>query len=165
MSGPRAQIVALLTLALALAVGGCGFHMQGATALPQGIDKVYVSGKDELSPFSVELRRALDDAGAAAAPSAGEADAVIRVTQDRTGRRVLSVSARNTPQEYQVFYAVEFSINRGDEQAVKPQAIELTRTYSFSESDLLAMDREENILREAMARDLAGLVLRRLESL
>ena len=36
MSGPRAQIVALLTLALALAAGGCGFHMQGATALPQG---------------------------------------------------------------------------------------------------------------------------------
>ena len=165
MGGPRARIVALLTLALALAAGGCGFHMQGATALPPGIHKVYVSGKDELSPFAVELRRALDDASAAVAPSAGEADAVIRVTQDRTGRRVLSVSARNTPQEYQIFYAIEFSITRGDEQAAKPQAIELTRTYSFSESDLLARDREENILREAMARDLAGLVLRRLESL
>jgi LPS-assembly lipoprotein len=118
-----------------------------------------------LSPFAVQLRRALDDAGAVAAPSAGEADAVIRVTTDHTGRRVLSVSARNTPQEYQIFYSVEFSITRGDEQVVKPQAIELTRTYSFSESDLLAMDREENILREAIARDLAGLVLRRLESL
>ncbi len=163
MSGPRARILALL--ALALVVGGCGFHMQGAAALPEGIHKVYVAGKDELSPFAVQLRRALDDAGAVAAPSAGEADAVIRVTTDHTGRRVLSVSARNTPQEYQIFYAVEFSITRGDEQVVKPQAIELTRTYSFSESDLLAMDREENILREAIARDLAGLVLRRLESL
>jgi outer membrane lipopolysaccharide assembly protein LptE/RlpB len=78
---------------------------------------------------------------------------------------VLSVSASNTPQEYQVFYAIQYSIARGDDQAVKPQAIELTRTYSFSESDLLAMDREENILRVAIARDLAGLVLRRLESL
>jgi len=163
MSGARARILALL--ALTLVVGGCGFHMQGAATLPPGIHKVYVSGKDELSPFAVQLRRALDDAGAVVAPSAGEADAVIRVTQDRTGRRVLSVSARNTPQEYQIFYSVEFSITRGDEQVVKPQAIELTRTYSFSESDLLAMDREENILREAIARDLAGLVVRRLESL
>jgi LPS-assembly lipoprotein len=163
MSGARARIVALL--ALVLAAGGCGFHMQGAVTLPPGIDTVYIAAKDELSPFTVELRRVLDDAGAEIAPSAGEADAVIRVTQDRTGRRVLSVSARNTPQEYQIFYAIEFSIARGDEQAAKPQAIELTRTYSFSESDLLARDREENILREAMARDLAGLVLRRLESL
>ena len=165
MSGACARIAALLAVALALAVGGCGFRMQGATALPPGIENVYISARDELSPFAVELRRALDGAGAAVAPSAGEADAVIRVTHDRTGRRVLSVSARNTPQEYELFYAVEFSIARGDEQAVKPQAIELTRSYSFSESDLLARDREENILREAMARDLAGLVLRRLESL
>jgi LPS-assembly lipoprotein len=163
MSGVRARIVALL--ALALVTGGCGFRMQGATALPPGVQKVYVAAKDELSPFAVELARVLDNAGAGAAPSAGEADAVVRVTQDRTGRRVLSVSARNTPQEYQIFYAIEFSIARGDEQVAKPQAIELTRTYSFSPSDLLAMDREENILREAMARDLADLVLRRLESL
>ena len=46
-----------------------------------------------------------------------------------------------------------------------PQEIELTRTYSFSESDLLAKDREETILREALARDLADLVVRRLASL
>jgi outer membrane lipopolysaccharide assembly protein LptE/RlpB len=163
MSGPRARILALLVLSMALArrlpVPHAGRH--GAPRASTGLRL----GKDELSPFAVELRRALDDAGAAVAPSAGAADAVIRVTHDRTGRRVLSVSARNTPQEYQIFYAVEFSIARGDEQAVKPQAIELTRTYSFSESDLLARDREENILREAMARDLAGLALRRLESL
>jgi len=37
MSSARARIVALLGLALALAAGGCGFHMQGATALPAGI--------------------------------------------------------------------------------------------------------------------------------
>jgi len=163
MSGARTRIVALL--ALALATGGCGFRMQGATALPPGVQNIYVAVKDQLSPFSVALARALDDAGAEVAPSAGEADAVVRVTQDRTGRRVLSVSARNTPQEYQIFYAIEFSVARGEEQVAKPQAIELTRNYSFSPSDLLARDREENILREAMARDLADLVLRRLESL
>ena len=155
----------LVVATLAFAVAGCGFRMQGATSLPEGLDQVYVATKDELTPFAVELRKAIDGAGAELAPNAGEADAVVRITQDRTGRRVLSVSARNTPQEYQIFYSVEFSVERGTEQVVAPQPIELTRAISFSESDVLAKDREERILRDAMARDLADLVLRRLESL
>jgi LPS-assembly lipoprotein len=150
---------------IALLAGGCGYRLQGATALPAGLDQVYVATQDELSPFAVELRRTLEGSGAVTPVSAGEADAVIRVLQDRTGRRVLSVSSRNIPQEYEIFYSVEFAIERGKAQAVAPQLIELTRTFSFSESDLLAKDREEAILREAMARDLADLVLRRLESL
>ena len=60
---------------------------------------------------------------------------------------------------------MEFAIDRGGVQVVPPQRLELTRNISFDESELLAKDREEEILREAMARDLADLVLRRLESL
>jgi len=151
-------------LALVLQAG-CGFHLKGAVSLPADVKTVYVATNDELSPFSVELDRALDAAGAVRATSASVADAVIRVAQDRTGRRVLSVSARNTPQEYQVYYVLGYSIERGDQTAVEPQEIELTRSYSFSESDLLAKDREEAILREALARDLADLVVRRLASI
>jgi LPS-assembly lipoprotein len=149
----------------ALIVAGCGFQLKGAVALPADVKSVYVATSDELTPFSVELGRALRASGAAMAPSAAAADAVIRVAQDRTGQRVLSVNARNTPQEYQVFYTLRYSIDHGGTQAVTPQEIELSRTYSFSESDLLAKDREETILREAIARDLADLVVRRLASL
>ena len=45
------------------------------------------------------------------------------------------------------------------------QPLELTRNFSFEESQLLAKDREEVVLRDAMAQDLANLVLRRLEAL
>ncbi|MCJ7451772.1 MAG: LPS assembly lipoprotein LptE [Steroidobacteraceae bacterium] len=150
---------------LVLLLAGCGFHLKGAVSLPADVKTVYVATNDELSPFAVELGRALDAAGAVRATSASVADAVIRVAQDRTGRRVLSVSARNTPQEYQVYYMLGYSIERGDQKAVEPQEIELSRSYSFSESDLLAKDREETILREGLARDLADLVVRRLASL
>jgi len=121
--------------------------------------------RDELSAFSVELFHGLERAGAQRAASVGEADAVIRVRADRSGRRVLSVSARNTPQEFEIFYTVEYSIDVGGSEVVPPQELELTRNFSFDESQLLAKDHEEEILRDAMARDLAGLVLRRLESL
>lgn len=147
---------------LALSLAGCGFQLKGAVTLPADLKSVYVATSDELSPFTVELGRALRASGATSASSAAAADAVIRVAQDRTGRRVLSVNARNTPQEYQVYYVLGYSIERGDKQALAPQEIEVSRSYSFSESDLLAKDREETILREALARDLADLVVRRL---
>jgi LPS-assembly lipoprotein len=150
---------------LLLPLAGCGFHLKGAIALPEGLKSVYVATSDELSPFSIELGRALRASGATTAASAAAADAVIRVAQDRTGRRVLSVSSRNVPQEYQVYYVLGYSVDRGDKQVVPPQEIELSRSYSFSESDLLAKNREETILRDALARDLADLVVRRLASL
>jgi LPS-assembly lipoprotein len=156
---------AVLFLVLALLASGCGFRLQGASALPAGVDRVYVATKDELSAFSIELFQGIERAGAQRATAAGEADVVIRVQRDRAGRRVLSVSARNTPQEYEVFYEVEYSIDRGGAEVVPLQKLELTRNFSFDESLLLAKDREEGILRDAMARDLADLVLRRLESL
>jgi LPS-assembly lipoprotein len=148
-----------------LQLAGCGFQLKGAIVLPAGVRSVYVATSDELSPFSVELGRALVASGATQAASAEAADTIVRVTHDRTGHRVLSVSSRDTPQEYQVYYILGYNIDHGGKQAVPPQEIELNRSYSFSESDLLAKNREETILRDAMARDLAELVVRRLASL
>jgi LPS-assembly lipoprotein len=152
-------------LLLSTLIAACGFQLRGAVELPEGVRKVYVATSDELSPFAVQLDQALRDSGAAFAGSAGEAAAVIRIEQDHTGQRVLSVSARNTPQEYQVYYSVQYSIDRAGQEAVPRQSIELTRSYSYNESAALAKDREEAILREAIARDLADLVVRRLASL
>lgn len=154
----------LVLMPLALLAAGCGYRLQGSAALPEGVRRVHLGTRDELSAFSLELLRGLERVGAERAPSAAEADAVIRVRSDKSGRRVLSVSARNTPQEYEIFYVVEYSIERGGSEVVPPQRIELTRNFSFDERQLLAKDHEEGILRDAMARDLADQVLRRLES-
>ncbi len=154
----------LITLAAVLAAG-CGFRLQGTVELPETLGSVYVSTADELTPFSVALRRALRNTGATLAPSAGEAGVVVRVLRDRSGRRVLSVSARNTPQEYEIFYAVDYSVDRADAEVLPVQSLELTRNMTFDESLLLAKQNEEEILLDAMARDLAGLVMRRLEAL
>jgi LPS-assembly lipoprotein len=154
-----------LVLLIAAPLAGCGFQLQGAMTLPEDIRSVYVSAPDLLSPFAVELSRALERTGASVAGSAAAADAVIRVRNDRTGRRVLSVSSRNTPQEYEIFYTIDYTIDRDGAEVMPLQRHELTRSFTFDQSRLLAKDREEDVLREAMARDLADLVLRRLESL
>jgi LPS-assembly lipoprotein len=161
-----ATVLAWMTLAgLVVALAGCGFHLQGSGALPETSHKVRIVASDEVTPFAVELRRAIERAGGSIIDTTAEADTVIRIQRDRSGRRVLSVSARNTPQEYEIFYAIEYSVERGGSEVLETQPLELVRTMSFEQSQLLAKDREETILREAMARDLALLVTRRLESL
>ena len=155
----------LLCVLAVIPLSSCGFRLQGSVELPPEVRRIYVATADELTPFAVELREALSRNGATLAPAAGAADAVVRVRSDRTGRRVLSVSARNTPEEFEVFYVVDYSIDRGGQEVVPSQVLELTRSFSFDEADLLAKDHEEDILREAMARDIAGLIVRRLGSL
>jgi LPS-assembly lipoprotein len=152
----------LLTVTLAT---GCGFHLKGVVTLPSGLGAIYLSLPDDLSPFAVELRRALEHAGAVTTTVLSDAGTVVRVRVDRTARRVLAVSARNTPTEYEIFYLLEYSIERDGTEVVAPDRLELTRNFSFDESLVLAKGHEEEILRQALARDLADLVLRRLESL
>ena len=163
-TGPVACVLALLALATS-SLTGCGFYLQGSGQLPEDSRRVFIATADELTPFAVELRRAIERAGGTIARGSGSADLVVRIQRDRSGRRVLSVSARNTPQDYEVFYNVEYTVDRGGQEIVERQPLELIRNLSFEESQLLAKDREELILRDAMARDLAMLVVRRLESL
>jgi LPS-assembly lipoprotein len=155
----------LAVLIVVALLSGCGFHLQGSGSLPEGTRKVYIITADQVTPFAVELRRAIERAGGTMTNTAAEAETVVRIQRDRSGRRVLSVSARNTPQEYEIFYSVEYSVDRGGKEVLETQPLEMLRNLSFDETQLLAKDREEVIVREAMARDLALLVARRLESL
>jgi len=155
----------LLAALACLLLASCGFHLQGAVKMPTGIRTIYIATSDELTPFAAELRDAFEDNGLKMARHAKGADAVVRVGRDSYGRRVLSVSARNTPAEYEVFYEVEYSVERAGVEAVPTQSLELQRNFSFDESLLLAKEHEEEIIRDAMARDLATLVLRKIGSL
>jgi outer membrane lipopolysaccharide assembly protein LptE/RlpB len=60
---------------------------------------------------------------------------------------------------------VRFSVSAGDKELLAAQDISANRSYSFNESLLLAKAHEESILRQAMARDLADIVMRQLASL
>jgi len=157
-----ARLAALLGSAL---LAGCGFHLQGDVKMPARLHTVYIATSDELSPFATQLRGIFEDNGLVMAPRSKGADAVVRVAKDSYGRRVLSVSARNTPAEYEVYYVIDYSIDLGGVEKVPTQHLEMTRNFSFDESLLLAKEHEEEIIRDAMARDLAGLVLRKVGSL
>jgi LPS-assembly lipoprotein len=158
-------IAALALAAVATQLSGCGWRLQGRAKLSGTMAAPYVDAKDRYTDFNRALRDSLEASGARLAPTPAEATAVVNILRDESGQRVLSVSARNTPEEYEVFYAVEYSVSTPAEELIPRQKLELTRDYSYDPTAVLAKEREQAVLREALARDLAGLVVRRLGSL
>jgi LPS-assembly lipoprotein len=156
---------ALALTCLALVLGGCGFHLQGHTPLPAVVKTPYVEAPDRQSDFVASLRHELLTNGAQLMPEKGKSSAVISVLQDQMVRRVVSVSASNQPNQYEITYTVRVSVTAGEKELLPAQDVIETRTYSFSEPLLLAKGHEEDVLREDMARALADRVMRLLSQL
>lgn len=155
----------LLPVCLAAVLAGCGYRLQGSSKLSPVMATTYIETDDRYTDFNRALRDSLEASGARVANNKGEATAVVRIIKDESGQRVLTVSGRNTPEEYEVFYSIEYAVDGRTEELIPPQRVELTRDYSYDERAVLAKQKEQAILREALARDLAGLVVRRLASL
>jgi LPS-assembly lipoprotein len=160
----RADARAALVAAVLL-LAGCGFHLQGHTPLPAVVKNPFLEAPDRQSDFVQYLRHALLINGAQLAQDRVKASAVVSIIGDNVARRVLSVSALNQPNEYELTYTVRFTVSAADRELLPVQEVSATRTYSFDERLLLAKDHEEDILRQDMARDLADMVMRRLSSL
>lgn len=161
----RRSLIRLAPALAAVLIASCGFHLQGVATVSPVMKVTYLDAEDRRTDFQIGLRRALEAGGAQLTARREDATATLRVTRDETGRRVLSVSARNTPTEYEVYYTVTYSVSSGGQELLAPQTLMLTRDYSFDEQALLAKETEEDILRQALARDLVSIVVRRLASL
>jgi LPS-assembly lipoprotein len=157
---PLFWMAASLTLA---GLAGCGWQLQGAARLPAAVRSIRLDTTDVHSDFYRELRKQLTVSGAQVAD--GAADAVVRIKVDDPGQRILSVSARNTPEQYEVFYSIEYSLEIAGKEVLPLQRLELTSSYSYDSNLVLAKQREQLDTQAALARELAGLVLQRLVSL
>lgn len=146
-------------------LAGCGWRLQGTAKLSAVMATTYIETDDRYTDFNRALRDSLRASGARLANDRDEATAIVRVIKDESGQRVLTVSGRNTPEEYEVFYSIEYAVDGRTAELIPPQKLELARDYSYDEAAVLAKQKEQAILRQALARDLAGQVVRRLASL
>lgn len=150
---------------VAVFLGSCGFHLQGRQPLPAAFQYTYVDTKDEQTDFVQDLRKALIASNVNVIRTQGSSGATITVHTDDLSEKILSVSARNIPTEYELTYKIEYSVTTTGKTLIDHEEISATRDLSFDESQLLAKEREQEILREALARDLVALVMRRLAAL
>ncbi len=169
------KIVSALTLIVAAGVlAGCGFHLQGALTTPAEMERTYVAAVDRHSQFYRELRAQLGTAGVNLVDSEADATATFSIFFDDTAQRVLSVSARNVPTEYEVYYTIRYSLSSGPKKLLDgsgpknlldSQTLTLTRDYTYDSTLVLGKGREEELLREAIVKDLVRIVLKQISIL
>jgi LPS-assembly lipoprotein len=150
---------------MVVGLAGCGWQLQGSGRLPATMQVIYVDTNDAYSDFYRELRSTLMAAGAQVKPQGTGVAAILHVKTDETAQRVLSVSSRNRPEQYVVYYRVAYSVDLSGAEVLPNQQLELSATYSYDSDTVLAKQREQLTMQRALARELAGHVLRRLASL
>ncbi len=155
LSGPAALVL----------LAGCGFHLQGVSHLPPAFATTALVAADRYTDFNRALGDALRVSGTTVVTDALHAGATVDVLGDENGQRVLSVSANNTPTEYEVYYTIRYRVRVGDREVLPAQVLTLTREYSFDTAAVLAKEHEQELIRGALARELAALVMRRLTAL
>ncbi len=150
---------------LLLAVAGCGFQARGTANFPEEFSSTYIDTANRYSAFYQELVAALRSSNLTLVDNSIAAQTVIRVSLDETGRRVQSVSPRNVPREFEVYYSVRYSVVMNGVEVLEPQTLSRNRDYTYDETLVLGKSLEEEGLRRALAADLVELVLRRVDTL
>ena len=133
--------------------------------MPAELARTYVSSDDRQTLFVRKLTQELRDNGVDVVDTPVDATAVLTILDDETGQRVLSVSARNVPREYEVFYRVSFSLQHGEQTLLEPREQAVARDYTWNETLVLGKAREEEQIRNAITDDLVRLVMFQLAAL
>lgn len=129
------------------------------------MQRTYISTPDEFSNFYRELRRNLLAAGVELTDSAQDATATLTILYDFTDQRVLSVSARNVPTEFEVYYTVQYTITSGERSLLDMQELTLTRDYTYDETLVLGKAKEEQLMRDAIVGDLVRIVMEQISTI
>ncbi len=160
----RRRIVLLVLASLLL--GGCGFHLRGSQQFgSQLVGRLYL---EEIGSVSVlqPLRNALKAQQVQFALTRELAETIVILSDEVLSRRVASVSASGRVSEYELLHSVglqtirpEGGVNAGQlvldaGNLPKVQSVSVARDYTYDETDVLAKDDEERILRSEMQEEL-----------
>lgn len=157
---PRLFVAMAITL---FSVAGCGFHLRGDATYT--FQTIFVNGAGAPT-LAAELRRALAATGSAKiAADPKDAQVILDIPAVVDDKEVLTLSGAGSVREYLLIKRVQFRLHDADgNEWLPPGEIALRRTYSFSESEVLARDTQEQRLLKEMQTDAVQQLVRRLQA-
>ena len=153
----------LSLLACTVTLAACGFHLRGEATFP--FESIYVNGAGAPT-VAAELRRALTATGnAKVVEDPKNAQVIVDFPFVTDDKEVLSISGTGAVREYLLVKRVQFRVHDANGVDWLPVGeIALRRTYTFSESEVLARNTQEGRLLREMELDAVAQLVRRLET-
>ena len=151
---------AFLALSAALPIAGCGFQLRGAHAIPYR--SIYLDAPKD-SKTARHLADALRGQGVAVVDTVKDADARLRISQEKQSRSILSLSGGGRVREYRLNYSLSYSLSDKDGREIYPEAvIQSIRDFTYDDNLYLAKTAEENFLYRDLQDEAVQQILRRL---
>lgn len=158
----RLAIIVTLVVLASSWLGGCGFALRGSNALPPSLQVTYVQANQRSTPLLRELERQLNIAGGELTQRVSEATATLRILEDDSGERVLSLATTGGPEELEAFHILRFEVWRDGERVYGPDTLTLRRDYTFDKNDVLGKRREFATLQLSLRQNIVSMMIRRL---
>jgi LPS-assembly lipoprotein len=155
---------AVLIAASGAALGGCGFELRQAPALP--FRSMALVGFAPDSRLRAALQRSLEQAGVTLHERPAQAETVFDALGDAREKTVAASTAAGQVRELQLRVRLRFRVATPSGRLLLPAAdLLLSRDMSYSETAALGKQQEEALLYSAMEDDIVAQVLRRLASI
>jgi LPS-assembly lipoprotein len=145
-----------------LILGACGFQLRGSASVP--FNTIYIP--NATGGLALDLKRNIE-AGTSAKvvtdPKA--ADAILDLFGEAREKIILSLTGAGQVREFRLRYTVNFRVHDGKGSEYVPRTqVQLTRDVTYSDTEILAKEAEEQLLFRDMQTDFVQQILRRLSA-
>jgi len=153
----------VILLLAALSLAGCGFQLRGTADLP--FKTLYMPPANQPG-VALDLRRNIQAGSRTTVVDDPKlAEAVLEFTQESREKVILTLAANGRVREFELQYRVSFRVhdNKGGE-FVPSNTVLLKRAVTFNDTEVLAKEREDQLIYRSMESDMVQQIMRRLET-
>lgn len=130
-----------------LFISACGYHLRGSVDLPEELKAVYMQGSSPQLQDS--FKKTLRASNGKLVDTVAAANLVVQIMEERTDRRVITLSAKGRVNEFQLIYSLFFALRDNQGKLIsKKQRIEIKRDYYNDQGDVLGKNNEEEIIKK-----------------
>jgi LPS-assembly lipoprotein len=162
----KRRMIYVLALSAAMMLSACGFQLRGSNNQANLPFKTIFLAMPETSPLRIELKRNIEGNGGTVVSDPKAAQAIIELLSESREKGILTLNTQGRVREYTLLYKLNFRVkDNKDQQLLAPTPITLQRTLSFNEAQVLAKEKEEEMLYRDMQTDAVQQILRRIAAL
>jgi LPS-assembly lipoprotein len=150
-------------LALSGALVACGFHLRGEAHY--AFETMFLSAPPAL-PITIELKRSLAGIGSAKlVATAPDAQVVLDIVSVEDNKQILSLSGGGKVSEFLLIKRVLVRVHDNDGNDWLPTSeVLVRRSYTYSDTEALAKEAQEQRLWREMQTDAVQQIVRRLQA-